>query len=123
MGICDRPYEYFQIARDLPKVLPAAVNYLPLWEVNCEAITALDTNRDVYVRVYYEDAKEKILGVTYQQFVTGFLLELADADFWEELDNIAEMFAYKHMEELKQHLAEDLDWPEARRQFIESITD
>ena len=125
VGSCATPKRYFKIVRDLASVVPTAENWLPLWESNLEAIVAFYTANEIYVRHYYGTDEVETLGESYQQLVSAFFLELVDSGVWDELDDIAALFQYKHTDELREFVGscDDSNFEESNRQFVSSIAD
>ena len=125
VGSCAPPKRYFQFASDLRSVVPESENWLPLWESNLEAIVALDTENNTYVRHYYGSGEVETLGNTYQQFLSAFFLELVDSGIWDELDDVAALFGYKYTSELREFVdsCDDSDFEESNRKFVNSIAE
>lgn len=125
VGSCAPPRQYFELAQDNVLLLPSAKNWLPLWESNSEEIVAFDIANENYIRHYYGTTDVETLGKSYQQFVSTFLLELVDSGIWNELDEVAEMFEYKHTDKLRRFVdsREGLNWQELNRRFVDSVSD
>jgi hypothetical protein len=124
---CEPVELYYEFLPDLYASLPASQNYLPLWETNGESLVAYDTIRNTFIRRYYEDGYEdeanELLGTTYQQFVSAFFLELIDWGRLDELDELAPLFEYKHLDKLRAFAESSNDYEVAERRFISSIPD
>lgn len=123
-GTCAEPRRYFQLAPSLRTALPKAEGFLPLYETNLEAIVAYDMTNDAYVRYYYSDPADEVLGKSYQQFLSALFLELADSGVDDDaLTELAAEFGYQHLEELKEFLdtVDPDDYEAANRRFINSI--
>lgn len=131
-GIGDKePERYFKLAESLEQVFPGATGYLPLWEQNGEAIIAYDMSKDRFVRLYYEDSNEggeEELGRNYQQFLTRYYLELADAGLEDKIEELAALLEYKHLPALNNFLrsyeVEDIpdDDHEFEERFLSTIS-
>jgi hypothetical protein len=124
VGSCVEPRRYFPLASALRASFPKAEGYLPLWETNLEAIVAYDTANDEYVRYYYGDPRDEVLGKSYQQFLSAFFIELADSGVGDEaLDALAAEFGYRHLVELRRFLGstDPNKYEESNRRFISTI--
>ena len=125
VGSCEPVKRYYELLPDLAKRLPACHDYIPLWETNLEAVVAYDSNRELFVRYYYGSESDEPLGATYQQFLSAVLLELIDSGIWDELDELARLFDYKHVARLRTFVEScgDDDFEESNRNFVASIPD
>jgi hypothetical protein len=124
IGSCAEPRRYFQLAPALRALLPKVEGYLPLWETNMEAVVAYDIANDEYVRYYYGDPGDEVLGKSYQQFITAFFIELADSGVENvELDALAPIFWYRHLVELRRFLesTDPNEYEDSNRRFISTI--
>jgi hypothetical protein len=125
VGTCEPVKRYYQLLPGLAKKLPACQAYVPLWETNLEEVVAFDSNHHSFVRYYYGNDSDELIGTTYQQFLSAVLLELIASGVWDELDELAQIFGYKHVERLRafSELNHEEDFEEMIRHFVSSIPD
>lgn len=121
-GLCQRPKRFFEYLPELVRVFPRIEQCLPLWEENRELAYALDLDNGEFIQYYYGDAYCTALGHTYQQFVTAFFMNLVYAGIDDILDELAEIFSYRHLAELKEWAALPDDG-EPRFAFVDTIRD
>ena len=125
VGTCEPVKLYYQLLPELAKKLPACQAYVPLWETNLEEVVAYDSNHHTFVRYYYGSDSDELIGTTYQQFLSAVLLELIASGIWNELDELARLFDYKHLERLRSFsvLNHEKAFEEMIRSFVSSIPD
>ena len=125
VGTCEPVNVYYTLLRELVERIPLCQNYIPLWETNLEAVVAYDSSRNIFVRYYYGSESDEILGKTYQQFLSTILLELVDSGVWDELDELARLFEYKHVDRLRVFVesCDNDNFEQANRIFVASIPD
>lgn len=124
-GTCEPVRRYYDLLPQLATILPSCNNYVPLWESNLEEVVAYDSIRDSYVRYFYGNESDEILGATYQQFLSAILLELVDSGIWDELDDLAMLFDYRHVDKLRTFVQAcgDDDYEHLSKEFVSSIPD
>jgi len=121
----DRPAQFFDAYPELADVFPDIQSYLPLWEINCEAIVALDEAHKEYVRYYYGDDRSERLGSGYQRLISSLFLDLASSGLVEELREFSGLFEYKYIDSLLAFVKGDFgeDRGVARKKWLDSILD
>jgi hypothetical protein len=124
-SLCQRPVTFFKLLPQLRESFPRLRDCVPLWEENREAIVALDSDSQVFIRYYYGDTDCDVLGRSYQQLVSAFLVEMVYSGRNEELEKVSSLFSYRHLAELKAWAAvdDDIDAEESKGRFVESIRD
>jgi hypothetical protein len=124
-GICCVPERFFKIADELGIYFPLATSLVPLWEENREVLVAYDPISGHYLEHFYGSPPDntKILGRTYQAFLTVYLAQLLEAGFRGQLPELAAFFGYAHAEHLLAVAsnASDDAWYEAITQLAESL--
>ena len=87
---------------------------------------AFDPESNEFLRYYYGDAECEVFGKTYQQFVTAVLVELVYSGFVADLNDLAAMFSYRHLAQLREWVdgGDDGEDPDISRQrLVEAIDD
>jgi hypothetical protein len=122
---CQRPRTFFDIVAALEERLPRFKTCVPLWEENGERILAYDKAGGEYVSYYYEDLDCTVVGRTYQQFISVFLIRLVYSGVLEELPQLAVVLGYRHLNELQRWAETDDEdsCEESERKFLAIIRD
>lgn len=124
-SVCQRPRRFFRLAADIEGRLPRFKACVPLWEENGDRIVAFDKATGEFISLYYEDLDCKVMGSTYQQFISSFFFELVYSGVVDQLPELSELFMYRHLTELQQWAkSDDKDsCEESEQRFLESIKD
>lgn len=80
--------------------LPECEFWLPLWEFEGEELNAYDMWSAKYLRYEYSRKSYRVVANNYQQFITLFFMELVHAGLDDCLEELAVVFAYKHLDTL-----------------------
>ncbi len=118
-----RTPKIFSSETDKHAIDPNASDWLPLWERMGNVLYAYDVRHHHFLLVDYSTRETEIVAQNYQQFITYVLLHVAESGGWDELDELSELFEYKHLEKLKQRFSEetDLEFEEFCAQVVGSI--
>jgi len=93
--------EFLAMQPDLSRRFPPAASYVPLWVLNAFGVIAFDLQRRAYVQYYIGDSDDKIIARDYEELCAFLFLELIDSGLWDELDELAPLFRFPHVAELK----------------------
>lgn len=82
---------------------PEAANYLPLWEVNGEAVIAYDGVRNGFFEFYFEDGnQERKIADTYENFIADVMMKISEIGRSNsEIEKLAVLFDYPRLGELQ----------------------
>ncbi len=122
-GTCVEPKTYFKVATGLPERVEGTDNLLPLWETDLIQLVAMDLSENLFIRYYYGDKSFAVLGESYQKFIATFFFELIDSGLWDELDQLAEVFGFKYLDQLKEcaESTSDENYVEDYKRFVTGL--
>jgi hypothetical protein len=120
------PRRFFLIKKSLAKLNHNVENYLPILEMNEEAIYAYDFKKNIFVEYFYEDNEPTTVGLSYQQFIAGIFVDLGYSGLIEIVSEVYEIFHFKYYKELVNFLEEECggnggDSEAEKFSFLESI--
>lgn len=98
--------------------------WLPLWEFDGEELYVFDLRQHEYLRYEYSCRKTTTIAQNYQQFLTRLFIDFIYAGLDDFLEELAETFEYKHLEQFRAFVAipKGDDAEEQYDAFVESIT-
>lgn len=99
--------EFLRVLPDLAKRFPPAAHYVPLWMLPASGVVAFDRQRGVYVRYYLGDPADQVIARDYQELAALIFLEFMETGLWDELDELAPLFRFERLDELKAFADED----------------
>jgi len=111
------------MADDIRDLNPSAEHYIPIFEMNGETVYAFDSHAGKFIEYYYVDENAKIIGDNYQQFIGSLFVDLVDAGLYSLVIEVADLFDFKFMQELREFSEQDddLSFADAKREFIERL--
>lgn len=106
------PFQYmswskpnFTAAKELERLASELHDMVPIADQNGEAVIAVLSHSDTFIRYYYEDgmlgnSAIEILGRGFQQFAAMILIELEEAGLREQLIEASAIFRFDELSQL-----------------------
>ena len=107
----------------LAQAFPPAADYVPLYALPASGVVAFDRRRRVYVRYYLGDTTDEVIAGDYEELCALISIEMIEDGLDEELDEIAPLFRFEHIAELKAYTEEHTEGTAEgmTREFMKTI--